>query len=122
MIRKLSLWIQAGFYILGGINHFINPEFYIDMIPPYFVYLDEINLLAGVAEILLGTGLLFRKTRKFAAYGIILMLLAFIPAHVYFIQIGGCIEGGLCAPEWVGWLRLLLIHPLLIIWAWSASK
>ena len=122
MKKKLSLWAQAVFYLVGGINHFVNPHFYLDLIPRYLVYFDEINILAGVVEIVFGLGLIYKPSRYYAAIGIILMLLAFIPSHVYFIQLGGCVEGGLCAPEWVGWLRLLLIHPILIFWAWSARK
>jgi hypothetical protein len=50
------------------------------------------------------------------------MLICFIPSHVYFIQVGSCIEGVLCAPEWMGWLRLLLFHPILLYWAFWVSK
>lgn len=122
MKHKLSLWLQATFYFLGGLNHFINPQFYLELIPRYLVYFNELNLLAGIAEVILGLGLIYRPTRKMAVYGIILMLIAFIPSHVYFIQIGSCLEGGLCAPAWVGWLRLLLVHPALMFWAWTVRK
>ncbi len=119
MKRKISCWIQAAFYIYAGANHFINPEFYYDLIPPYLGDLVLINSLSGIVEVLFGIGLLIEKTRKLSAYGIILMLIAFIPSHVYFIQIGSCIENGLCVPQWIGWIRLILIHPMLILWAWS---
>ncbi len=81
-----------------------------------------INIVAGVVEIALGTALNFRSLRKAASTGIIFMLLAFVLSHIYFIQIGSCVEGGLCVPEWIGWGRLLLIHPLLMWWAWAARK
>ena len=122
MKQKISRLIQAGFYVIAGINHFINPQFYLDLIPPYFIYFEEINLLAGIAEILLGIGLIFNPSRKVAAFGIILMLIAFIPAHIYFIQLGSCLGDGLCVPAWIGWFRLVVIHPLLIFWAWTARK
>ena len=122
MKKKLNCWLQAGFYVFAGINHFIDPEFYIDLIPPSFVFLAEINVVAGIVEIVLGLALLFSRSRKLAAYGIILMLVAFIPSHIYFIQIGSCVDGGMCVPEWVGWVRLVVIHPLLLLWAWSARK
>jgi hypothetical protein len=50
------------------------------------------------------------------------MLISFIPAHIYFIQIGSCVEGGMCVSEWIGWARLLIIHPLLIWWALSVTS
>ncbi|NMF36218.1 hypothetical protein HHH56_15375 [Flammeovirga yaeyamensis] len=108
------------FYLVAGINHFIHPQFYIPLIPPYFPYPDLINLISGAVEILLALGVLFSSTRKRAVQGIILMLIAFIPSHVYFIEIGACVGlQSLCTPIWVAWVRLLLIHPLLIVWAWS---
>lgn len=118
MIKRVSLWIIVIFYCLAGINHFIQPEFYYALIPPYFSNFQVINAISGLVEIVLAMGLLFSITRKFAAWGIVLMLIAFIPSHVYFIQIGSCIEDGLCVSPVIGWLRLVVIHPLLIVWAW----
>ncbi|MFK7954343.1 MAG: hypothetical protein AB8B73_15940 [Ekhidna sp.] len=121
-IKKIGVYIESAFYIFAGTNHFIDPEFYYPLIPEYFTFPEFINSLSGVAEILLGVGLLFYTTRKVSSYAIITMLLAFIPSHIYFINLGSCIEGGLCVPEWVGWGRLLVIHPLLIWWAWRCRK
>ena len=121
-MKKILLYLQATFYVFSGINHFRNPHFYDGLIPPYFPSHDLINTVAGMAEIILGIGLFFLATRKWAALGIIAMLLAFIPAHIYFIQTGSCIPDGLCAPKWLGWARLIVIHPLLIAWAWWCRK
>jgi len=118
-MKKLALLrIQAIFYILAGLYHFINPEFYYKLIPDYLPFLELINIVSGGVEIALGTGLFFKTTRKWSAYGIVLMLIAFIPSHIYFIQVGGCVEDGLCVPLIIGWIRLVLVHPLLIWWAW----
>lgn len=116
-MKKIALYGQSMFYLLAGINHFRDPDFYLALIPPYFGYHETINFLSGGTEILLAVLLIPIKSRKTAAYGILLLLIAFIPAHVYFIQIGSCIPNGLCVPAWLGWGRLLVIHPLLIIWA-----
>lgn len=116
--KKISLYILCTFYVFGGINHFVNPDFYYKLIPDYLPWHITINIISGLAEIMLGIGMLFKQTRKISAYGIIAMLIAFIPSHVYFIQIGGCVEDGLCAPLWIGWVRLVIIHPILIGWVW----
>ena len=122
-MKKILLYFMSAFYILAGINHFVNPQFYIDLIPPYFPFKEFINILSGVIEIVLGILLIPNKSRKLAGYAIILMLIAFIPSHVYFIQIGSCIEEGLCVSEIMGWVRLIIIHPLLIAWAyWVAVR
>lgn len=121
-LKTLGLYLMAGFYLFGGINHFRSPEFYLPLIPDYLPAPDLLNTLAGIAEIVLGIGLLIPNTRKWAAWGVIAMLLAFIPSHIYFIQIGSCIPDVLCATEWMGWIRLILIHPLLIAWAWLYTR
>lgn len=124
VLKRYSLFVLSGFYIFAGINHFLNPEFYLPLIPDYFSNAEFINVLAGLAEIILGIGLLIKKVRRLAIIGIVLMLLAFIPSHVYFIQKGSCIDGGLCVSNWIGWIRLVIIHPILIawpLWYWKQS-
>ncbi|SFO38328.1 Uncharacterized membrane protein [Algoriphagus ornithinivorans] len=124
VLKRYSLFVLSGFYIFAGINHFLNPEFYLPLIPDYFSNAEFINVLAGLAEIILGIGLLIKKVRRLAIIGIVLMLLAFIPSHVYFIQKGSCIDGGLCVSNWIGWVRLVIIHPILIawpLWYWKQS-
>lgn len=122
MMKRTALNLQAVFYILAGINHFRKPGAYYGLIPAYLPCTKLINTITGIAEITLALLLVYTATRKWAAYGIIAMLVAFIPAHIYFIQIGSCIPGGLCVPQWVSWLRLLVIHPLLLIGAWWCRK
>ena len=92
------------------------------LIPEYLPFPDGINYVSGVLEILLGVGLIPKFSRRWAVYGIIAMLIAFIPSHVYFIEKGGCLEGGLCVPSWVAWVRLVVVHPLLIAWVWYHRK
>jgi uncharacterized membrane protein len=120
-MKKASLAIMAIFYIVAGINHFKNPEAYFSIIPSFFSNPQLINTVSGIAEIILGLLLIVPQTRKFAAYAIILMLIAFIPAHIYMIKSGWCVKG-YCLPEWALWVRLLVMQPLLIWWAWSNRK
>jgi len=121
MKKQVALYVMVLFYLLAGINHFRSPETYLKIIPPYLGDPVLINTLAGIAELVLGILLLFKPTRKLAADGIILMLLAFIPTHIYMLQTGFCVET-FCTPDWLLWLRLLLIQPLLIGWAWWVRK
>lgn len=117
---KIALrWLLILFYFAVGVNHFVQPQFYLPLIPPYFPNPEFINYLSGAIEILLAIGVALPKFRKRAVILILLMLIAFIPSHVYFVQVGACMgEQSLCTPVWVGWVRLLLVHPLLMLWAW----
>ncbi|MCE2497013.1 MAG: hypothetical protein J4F31_10630 [Flavobacteriales bacterium] len=81
-----------------------------------------INILSGALEIAFALCLLEPKLRKKAGFGIIALLLAFIPAHVYFIQMNSCVPDDLCVPPAVVWLRLVLVHPPLTVWAILATR
>ncbi|MGY6744123.1 MAG: DoxX family protein [Cecembia sp.] len=122
MIQKLLILTLGLFFIIAGINHFIQPEFYIPLIPSYVPWPGFINHASGVMEIFLGLGVLMPSGRKVSAWGIMVLMILFIPSHVYFIQIGSCVPNGLCVPPWLAWLRLVLIHPLLMVWAFYVSK
>ncbi|MGY6522663.1 MAG: DoxX family protein [Mongoliitalea sp.] len=121
-MKTLAAYALAGFFLVGGLNHFINPHFYLPLIPDYLPYPEFLNLVSGFLEIIAGLALVIPKFRKMGAWLVIILMVLFIPSHVYFIQIGSCVENGLCVPEWVAWVRLLVIHPLLIYWAWIVKN
>jgi uncharacterized membrane protein len=119
MLKKIMLIVMVVFYLFAGYNHFANPSFYEAIIPPYLAdWSGPINSISGYIEIALALLLIPVKTRPWASWGIILMLIAFIPAHIYFIQKGSFQLGGFTVTPLIAWLRLLVIHPLLVIWAW----
>ena len=122
MMRSALTYSLGLFYLVAGANHFINPDFYLPLIPDYLPFKDFLNSASGVIEIMLGVGVLYPATRRAASLGIIVLLVLFVPSHVHFIQIGGCVGEGLCVPQWVAWLRLVAIHPLLIYWAFAVSR
>lgn len=117
-MKKAFRYLFGILFIIAGINHFINPEAYLPLIPPYFPEPELINLVSGVLEVLFGAGLFFEKYRRASAYGIIALMIAFIPAHVYHIQMDGCVSENICIPVWAAWIRLIVFQPLLIFWAY----
>jgi uncharacterized membrane protein len=121
IIKNISLVILIAGYALAGLNHFINPVSYQRIIPNYIPYPVTINLLAGLAEILLAVLLIPTSTRPWAAYGIILMLIAFLPVHITMIADAPLKLGKLKVTPTLAWVRLAL-QPVLIIWAWWHSK
>jgi len=122
MFKKISSVLIPVFYIAAGINHFRSPDSYYKIIPDYLPYPVFINLFSGTAEIILGLLFIFSKTRKLAAYGIIALLIAFIPAHIVMIQNGFCLSNGYCLPAWATWVRLFPLQFLLMFWVWKYRK
>lgn len=110
------------FFIIAGLNHFLHPEFYWPLIPPYLPWPKTINVFAGILEVIGGMGLMSQTLRVPAASLVLGMLVAFIPSHIHFIHIGSCIPDGLCVSPWVAWVRLLIIHPLLLAAAFYFTR
>ena len=72
------------FYINVGIKHFTDPNWFLYIIPPYLEFVGiELVYLSGFFEVILGTLLILKKTRKIGAYGLILLLIAVYPANIY---------------------------------------
>lgn len=122
MLKKISLILLIILYAGAGINHFIHPDGYLAIIPPYLPNHLFINVASGTIEIILGSLLIFSKMRKTAVYGIIVLLALFIPAHIYMIQKGGCMSATICWPLWLAWVRLFPLQFLLMWWAWWHRK
>lgn len=70
-------------YIIVGIKHFTDTDFFITIVPLYISYKKEVVLMSGLIEIILGILLLIKQTRRFAAWGIISLLIAVFPANIY---------------------------------------
>lgn len=109
---------MAFVYVAAGINHFLNPAFYLKIIPPYLPWHPELVYISGVCEILLGIGVIPLKTRKAASLLIIAMLLVFLVLHVQML-IDTYREGGVLF--WIAVFRLPLQF-VLIRWSWLVYK
>jgi uncharacterized membrane protein len=81
-MKKLSLYIMIVLYITAGLNHFINPEFYMRIMPPWVPYPEEMIFISGVCEVLFALLLAIPITRRAGAWCIILLLLAVFPANI----------------------------------------
>lgn len=105
--------MAAVFYIAAGALHFIKPEPYLKIMPPYIPWHAFMVRASGACEILGGLGLFVPATRRAAAWGLIALLIAVFPANIYMAT--NPIEAGAAfvAPA-LRWGRLPL--QLLLIW------
>jgi uncharacterized membrane protein len=116
--KRVLLWIMAAFYVVAGVNHFINPGFYLPMMPDYLPWHLALIYVSGVAEVALGVAVLIPRLRVLAAWGIIALLLAVFPANVYAATNQISLTGG--DPVW-NWVRLPF-QALFIAWAWWYTR
>ena len=70
-------------YVTVGVKHFTSTDFFIAIVPPIINWKEEVVLVSGFIEVILGVLLLFNQTRKLAAWGIIILLIAVFPANIY---------------------------------------
>ncbi len=103
-------------FTVAGTLHFLYPKTYLAIMPPYIPYPLAMVYLSGAAEIAGGLGLLIRRTRRPAAWGLALLLVAVFPANVHM----ALNHIPPTAPPALLWGRLLL-QPLLIWWVLSAA-
>ena len=117
LVKRVLLYVMAAFYMFAGVMHFLRPEFYAPMMPPYLPWHGFLIFLSGVAEVGLGAAVLVPSLRKMAAWGIILLLIAIFPANVHIALNNVPLFGN---PEGAGilnWVRLPF-QAVLILWAW----
>lgn len=107
-------------FILIGLTHLRKPEGLAYMVPTFMPNARLLVLLSGIAEISLGVGLLFPITQTWAAWGLILLLIAIFPANINVAVHNLPPPGGLPAKPWYGWSRLLF-QPVYILWIWYAA-
>ena len=117
LTKRILLWVMAVFYVFGGFNHLMNPEFYVAIIPPGLPNPEWLNVLAGLAEIVLGVYVLAPRARVFAAWGIIALLIAIFPANVY-VAMENFGSGGPGTGNAVFNYIRLPFQALFIAWAW----
>tara|TARA_B100000927_G_scaffold286908_1_gene279060 strand:- start:319 stop:660 length:342 start_codon:yes stop_codon:yes gene_type:complete len=73
-------------YTYVGIRHFIDPDFFLAIMPNYFSLHLFFVYLTGLMEVVFGVLLVFRKTRKIGAYGLIVLLVIVFPANIHLVQ------------------------------------
>ena len=117
--RALALVLLAIAMVGAGSNHFVAPDFYLPMMPPWLPWHAELVAISGVFEVLGGLGVLLPQTRRFAGWGLIALLIAVYPANLHmalhpelFVARGFPLAGL--------YIRLPFQF-LFILWAWWAT-
>ncbi|WP_256390897.1 DoxX family protein [Natronoarchaeum rubrum] len=117
--KRPLLYLMAPAYVVAGVLHFVVPELYVQIVPPIFPAALALVYLSGLAEIAVGIGLLLPRTRQYAAWATVALLVAIFPANVYMATHGVVIDGlpgGGDPSAIVRWGRLPL-QGVLILWA-----
>jgi len=115
-VRAISTFLVGLLFILAGFNHFINTDFYLDLMPPYIPAHLTMVYVSGFFEVLGGAGVLIPTLRRAAGWGLIALMIAVFPANLHMATQPGEYPS---IPYWMLVARIPL-QLILIAWVeWS---
>lgn len=82
-LKLILKYLMAALFVLAGVYHFVNPEFYLRIMPPYFPWHLFLVYLSGAFEIGLGVLLTVPRFTRIAGFGLIALLIAIFPANIH---------------------------------------
>jgi len=111
---------MAAMFLFTGADHFLTPSRYLPMMPPALPAPLMLIYVSGFFELAGAVGLLIRRTRRWAAWGLVTLLIAVFPANIYVAVSGGSIAG-LPSSPWYYWARLPM-QIIFLTWAYWLTK
>lgn len=111
--RYLLTLLMVG----AGVMHFARSDFFLKIVPPYLPMHREIVAVSGLCEIALGLLLQIPRCSKFAARGIIALLIAVFPANIFVYQ-----HQELIPASHLAHLLRLPLQAVFIVWAYWLTK
>ena len=124
-LKRPLLFVMGPAYVVAGVMHFVVPEAYVQVMPPVLPAPLALVYLSGVAEVALGVGVLVPQTRRYAAWGLVALLVAVFPANVYMATSGVVVEGtpfGTLDPSAAERWGRLPLQAVLVAWAWWYTR
>jgi len=115
-MRPLQPYVIGTLFVIAGALHFRFPRTYEQIVPAYLPAHRELVAISGLFEILGGLGVMLPRTRAFAGWGLIALLLAVFPANLQMATDSA--RYAKLAPAWVLYARLPLQY-LLILWVYA---
>ena len=119
--KSVTIYTFSLFYLVVGIKHFTDVNFFVSIMPPYIPFHEFFIYLSGFFEILFGLLLIFKKTRKFAGIGLIYLLVFVFPANVH-LCLSEVAQKALSITQNDALIRLPFQLPLMIIAFWHAEE
>lgn len=114
-LLSASPYALAALLAGAGVLHFVRPEFYDALIPPFLLNPRAWTYASGVAELGCALAVAVPCTRRRGALATAVLFVAVFPANIY-----SAIEPG-DLPRWAALARLPLQIPL-VLWALQVAR
>jgi uncharacterized membrane protein len=102
-----------------GVKHFVEPEWFLQIMPPQFPNHYAAVYLSGFFELLFGFMLIIPKTRFLAGWGIIFIMIVVFPANIYLAVSDGIIMG---ISKEIAWARLSFQYLFIGLAYWHSQR
>jgi uncharacterized membrane protein len=114
-LRTASPYLLAGLLAGAGVLHFVRPEFYDALIPPFLPNPRAWTYGSGVVELACAAAVAAPRTRRAGGYASALLFVAVFPGNIY-----AAVEPG-DLPRWATIARLPLQVPL-VLWGLQVAR
>ena len=116
--KRAGLVFVFLWFFIGGTGHFLGPEFFLKIVPPWVPNPLAAIYLSGVAELLGALALIPARTRPLAGVWLLGIIVCVTPVHIYMLQAP---ERFPQFPLFALWLRLP-IQLLLMLCVWWSTR
>ena len=86
ILKVLCLLVLCFLYISLGVKYFTNQSYFLAIMPPYIPYHKFMIYLSGLLEIVFALMMIFKKTRFYGFWEIIILLIAVFPTNIYLLD------------------------------------
>ena len=117
-LKFLTILIMSYFYMNVGVKHFVEPEWFLQIMPPNFPHHYQAVYWSGFFELLFGFLLINPKTRFIAGWGIIFVMITVFPANLYLAVNDGAVMG---ISKELAWGRLPFQYVFIGLAYWHAQ-
>ena len=116
--KFITILIMSCFYMNVGVKHFVEPEWFLQIMPPNFPHHYQAVYWSGFFELLFGFLLINPKTRFTAGWGIIFVMITVFPANLYLAVNDGAVMG---ISKELAWGRLPFQYVFIGLAYWHAQ-
>ena len=117
-LKFITILIMSCFYMNVGVKHFVEPEWFLQIMPPNFPHHYQAVYWSGFFELLFGFLLINPCTRFIAGWGIIFVMITVFPANLYLAVTDGAVMN---ISKELAWGRLPLQYVFIGLAYWHAQ-
>ena len=119
--KLLTIYVMSFMYIFIGIRHFLDPQYFLHIVPPQLPFKLFLVYLTGVIEVVGGAAILSPKSRKVGAYLLIFLLVSVFPANIY-LYVSETPQNLLGISKIDALIRMPFQAPLILLAFWHSKE